>query len=524
MSLLRLVVMLAAALAARPAAADFPSGFLFGTAIAGFQSDMGGDPIHDDAGTDWWVWTHDATNVANGIVSGDVPEDGPGFYDRYPDDIHLAQKRLESNAFRFGIEWSRIFPTSTASVDASGGITMAVLQQLDAVADQAELAHYRAVLTELKTRGMTPLVTLSHFSLPLWIHDPIAARDTLAGSDPNAVPPTGFAGGWLDATTPIEFGKYAAYVAWKLGDLVDLWAPLNEPVVVATSGYVNLPGVLSGNFPPGAFSFTGAIATILNQADAQRNAYDAVHQWDTADADGDGTAASVGLVHNMVFFRANRPNQPVDVAAAQHADYVFNRVWLNATILGDEDANANGVIDPGEHRPDLVGKADFIGVNYYLRGYVIGLGAPITPVIPMLDFLPIISPVPCPSTCSDLGWEVYPNGFRTVLGIAGGYGLPVYVTENGIADAVDDRRAGYIVQHLAVVEQAINDGVADVRGYFHWSLTDNLEWATGYAAKFGLFSFDPVTGKRKLRKSGRVLARIVRHNTVPERLKARYPF
>jgi beta-glucosidase/6-phospho-beta-glucosidase/beta-galactosidase len=504
------------------ARADFPPGFLWGTAISGFQTEAGGIPANGDAGSDWWVWAQDPTNIANGWVSGDLPERGPGFYDRYPSDLKLAQKRLRNNAFRLGIEWSRIFPTSTAEVDISGGITLAALQQLDLLADQTEVAHYRAVFDAIRARGMTPFVTLVHFTLPLWIHDPIAARTALATAGANDPPPTGFGpAGWLEPAIVPEFAKYAAYVAWKFGDQVDLWAPLNEPIVVAVSGYVNIPGAVAGFFPPGAFTFTGALAVILNQVAGNAAAYDAVKLWDTADADGDGTVAAVGLVHNMVFFSPKRPSQAIDVAASHHADYIYNRVWLNAAIAGDVDANVNGVVDPGEHHPELVGKADFVGVNYYFRGTTFGLGSPVTPVFPLFDFLPKTSYSNCPSLCSDLGWEIYPEGFRAVLGTAGSYGLPVYVTENGIADADDDLRPGYLVNHLQVLEEEIGKGL-DVRGYFHWSLVDNFEWALGLDPKFGFFRFDPTTQKRKLRRSGQVYARIIKKNTVPQQLRDRY--
>jgi beta-glucosidase/6-phospho-beta-glucosidase/beta-galactosidase len=503
--------------------ADFPPGFLWGTAVSGFQTEAGGTPANADPGSDWWVWAHDPTNIGTGHVSGDLPEGGPGSYDRYPEDLKLAKKKLRNNAFRLGLEWSRIFPTSTAGVDISGGITLAALQQLDALADQSEVAHYRAVFAAVREQGLTPFVTLVHFTLPLWIHDPVAARDALATVGANDPPPTGFGpAGWLEPTIVPEFVKYAAYCAWKYGDQIDLWAPINEPFVVAVSGYANLPGLIGAFFPPGAFSFTGAIAVIINQVAGQAGAYDAVKLWDTADADGDGTVASVGMVHNMVFFAPQRFNQAVDVAAAQHADYVYNRLWLNATILGDVDANVDGLIAPSEHHPEFVGKSDFVGVNYYFRGQTFGLGAPVTPVLPLFDFIPYTSYTNCPSQCTDLGWEIAPAGFRAVLTTAGSYGLPVYVTENGAADADDHIRRGYLVNHLEVLEHAIADGVADVRGYFHWSLVDNFEWALGLAPKFGLFKYDPVKLKRKLRNSGRIYARIIKNNTVPKQLTDRY--
>jgi beta-galactosidase len=510
--------------------ASFPEGFRWGTAISGFQTEMGGRPGNRDENSDWWAWVHDPSNIDSGRVSGDLPEAGPGHWTVFGKDIQNARK-LGANTFRLSIEWSRIFPSSTRGVDAGGGITTSVLAELDALASQRAVAHYRAVLEELRKKGLTPFVTLNHFALPLWIHDPIAARNAFAGIGPNQPPPTGFGpAGWLDPDTVDEFAKYSAYLAWKFGDLVDLWSPLNEPLVVATAGYVNVPSVLSGNFPPGVFSFTAALEVLRNQIEAHAAAYDAVKRLDTRDLDGDGDPASVGVVHNMVAFHPKDPRSARDVAGAAHADQLFNRVWLDAVVKGDVDANANGTIDPGEHRPDLVGKADFIGVNYYLRAVAQGLGAPVTPVIRLLDFVPTTSyrtpqnpsAPPCPSRCSDFGWEIYPQGLAEVLAVAGEYGLPVYITENGIADADDSERPSYIVQHLAVLQRAMADGVADVRGYLHWSLVDNFEWSSGYFPKFGLYTFDPVSLRRRARPSAKYFRRIARKNAIPPSLLKRF--
>ena len=492
-------------LAAQASARDFPKSFQWGTAIAGFQVE-GGQGGDLNQNSDWWIWTHDADNIANGVVTDDRPEDGPGFWRKHKTDVRLAARALHQKAFRMSVEWSRVFPTSTEGVNG--------LKALDRIADQSAIRRYRRILREIRAEGMTPWVTLNHFVLPSWIHDPIATRDALAALDPNDPLPAMQKSGWLSRTTVGEFRKYAAYLAWKLGDEVNRWITLNEPMVVAVNGYVNIPGVVNGNFPPGAWSFPGVIDAIFNMADANAVAYKAVKKNDPG--------SRVGLVHNMVAFTPSDPNRPADVRSTRNAEYLFDRLFLDAAVKGIRDTDADGVVDAGERSRKLAGRADFIGLNYYFRGRIAALGQ-LTQRIPILDFIPATqyqsdinpSAPPCPTTCTEFGWEIYPEGFRQVLGIAGDYGLPVIVTENGISDSNDDQRADYLTSHLAAMRQAMRKKEADVRGYFHWSLVDNFEWAVGYTQRFGLFGYDPTTLARFARPSSRLYARISKTGNLP---------
>jgi beta-galactosidase len=526
----------AAALAAAPAApaaagaAAFPKGFLWGTANAGFQYEMGGARPHVDRGTDWFAWTHDAANIAAKRVTADRPERSAGHWSVYAKDIALA-KGLGSNAYRLGVEWSRIFPRSTAAVRTGSSVTLAQLRALDRLADQAAVRHYRDELAAIRARRMTVFLTVNHFTLPSWIHDPVATRDAFAGRAPDAPLPAGLQrSGWLDPATVGEFRKLSAYLAWKFGGLVDHWTPLNEPMVVATNGFVNVPGAFAGYFPPGIFSYTAAVAAIQNLQLANAASYDAIKARDRSDADGDGVRAQVGLVQNLIAFTPASPGKAADRAAVQHADYLFNRLFLDSAVKGIVDANGNGVIDPGERRPALRGKADFIGVNYYFRGRVASLGSALSTRIPILDFLPAtgyrtpLNPAgaPCPSECSDFGSEIYPEGFGAVLRTAGSYGKPIYITENGIADAADSRRLRFTVQHLLQVRRAIRTKAADIRGYFHWSLIDNFEWSSGYLPKFGLYRFDPRTLKRLPRPSAASIRQIFSKNALSAALVRRF--
>jgi beta-galactosidase len=476
-SALVLLFVLAFAAPALGAGRELRKGFLWGVATAGFQGDMGpGAP--NDPNSDWWAWVRDPENIAKKRVSGALPENGPAQWTHYKQDIALARKKLGANAFRFSVEWSRIFPRSTEGA--------ATIGELDALADQTALQHYRDELTVIRAAGMTPFVTLQHFTLPIWLDDPIAARNAFAGLGPDDAPPA--TGGWLDPRTEREFGKYAGYVAAKLGDLVDYWAPINEPNVVAVQGYLNVEGVFATWYPPGVFSFRAVLDALAAQERANAAAYDAIKAQDAS--------SRVGVVQHFIAFRAARPGSRTDRTGTAHADYLFNRLFLDAAVNGEYDANADGVIEASERHPELAHKADFIGINYYRPGQVTGLPQPLSKSIPLYDFIPKVdyAKKDCPTICSDVGWQIQPAALRGLIPAIGRrYGLPLYITENGIADASDRKRAKYIRDHVTAVRQAVRAG-ADVRGYFYWSLQDNLEWSDGYAPKFGLF-----TKARKMR-------------------------
>ncbi len=511
--LLRACLSAALLLSAAPTAAaqarEFPRGFLWGTAISGFQTEAGGSPANADRRSDWWVWSHDRGNIENGRQSGDRVERGPGHWRLYERDARLARRGLGANAFRMSIEWSRVFPRSTAGARTP--------RELDRLADRAAVRHYARELRAIRSEGMRPLVTLHHFTTPSWLHDPLAVRTAFEGRGPDDPLPRVQRGGWLSDETVREFGKYAAWAAWRYGDLVDRWVTVNEPMVVAVNGYVNVPGALAGYFPPGVNSFTGAVRAVRNLASANAHAYDAIHRFDRR--------ARVGPVHNMIAFTPTDPASAADRRGTRHARYIFNRVFLNAAVRGWDDRDVDGRVDPGERSRARRGKADFIGLNYYFRSRVTGLGAPASTAVPLFDFLPrneYRTPQrpeapPCPTTCTEFGWEIYPEGFRQVLRTTGSYGLPVYVTENGLADADDDQRRGYLLSHLSALRASMRAGEVDARGYLAWSLVDNFEWSSGYYPRFGFYSYDPDTLVRRARPSARVFRRIARSGTLPER-------
>ncbi|HTI74538.1 MAG TPA: family 1 glycosylhydrolase [Mycobacterium sp.] len=464
---------------------SFPSTFHWGVATAGFQAEGGpGSPV--DPNSDWYKWVHDSINQALGLTNG-VPEDGPGTYVEYGNDAALARDDLGMNTFRMSIEWSRIFPNSTASVDISdegGGVTEGDLEALDALANQDEVQHYREVFASLRAHDLEPLITVNHFTLPAWVHDPtttrLLAQLGLPAQD----------AGWLSPDTPVEFQKYAAYVAWKYGDQVDNWTVLNEPVPPVLTEFLAIP-TLVPSWPPGLIRPDLASTFLVNEAKGYVAAYDEMHKWDTKVATPGQPAAFVGFANNMIPARPANPVNPNDVLAAQAWNDFYNRWFPNAVINGWVDANLDGIQTPDEIHPEMANKVDFMGVQYYGSQPMQGFGVAPIPGFPWLKGLPVRCNASSP-TCSDFNQPTDPGGFREVLDIAASYGKPLWVTENGIADDDDSKRPSYIVNHIAVVQDEIAHGM-DIRGYTYWSFVDNLEWANGYDLEFGLYGSDPTT-------------------------------
>jgi beta-galactosidase len=462
---------------------SFPATFHWGVAHAGFQAEGGpGSPI--DPNSDWYKWVHDPINQLLGLTHG-VPENGPGTYVSYDSDAALAEGELGMNTFRMSIEWSRIFPNSTASVDISdegGGVSEADLHALDALANQDEVDHYSDVLDSLIAHHLEPLITVNHFTLPAWAHDPITTRALAQLGLPAP------AAGWLSPDTPVEFEKYAAYVAWKYGDQVDNWTVLNEPVPPILTQFLAIPGVVP-NWPPGLIRPDLASTFLVNEAKGYVGAYDAIHKWDDT--------AFVGFANNMIPARPANPVNPLDVQAADAWNDFYNRWFPNAVINGWVDANLDGIQTPDEIHPEMKNKVDFIGVQYYGSQPMQGFGVAPIPGLPWLKGLPVRCSADEP-TCSDFNQPTDPGGLREVLDIAASYKLangkqvPIWITENGIADATDSKRPSYIVNHIAVVQDEIAHGM-DIRGYTYWSFVDNLEWANGYDLQFGLYGSDPTT-------------------------------
>lgn len=480
----------------------FPEGFLFGTAVAGFQADMGcptlSPEVCDDPGSDWYAFVTSPEVIADpgAYLAGDPPSAGPGQWELYEADLERAATELHSTGFRFSIEWSRVFPTATDGIDG--------VEALRAVASAEAIAHYHAVLQAARARGVTPLVTLNHYSLPTWIHDGVGCHFDLDTCSPR---------GWLDRErTVAEIAKFSGFVAAEFGGEVDLWATLNEPLAIVLPGYL-MPSADRSNPPAVTQRFAEARQVFVALVEAHARMYDAVHAADLADADGDGTAAEVGLVYALAPVAPMDEIYESDRQAAENVFYLWNTAFLDAVALGDLDEDLDGV---PAHRDDLADRMDYLGINYYTRVTVAGVDNPVFP-----EFSPLTTFNPA----TMIPWETYPKGlYEMAVLVKDRYGLPAIITENGAQDPDDDGTGpDFLVDHLMWAARAIRDGV-DLRGYFYWTLIDNYEWNHGMDIRMGLYAVDEddPTKARVARQAVPVFGRIAAAGEVAKDLVDQY--
>ncbi|MFF7636216.1 GH1 family beta-glucosidase [Kitasatospora sp. NPDC008050] len=423
-----------------PNRGDLPAGFRWGVSTAAYQIE--GAVAEDGRGPSVWDVFCERPGAVKGGESGRIACD---HYHRYGEDVELM-RGLGVDGYRFSIAWPRIQPTGSGPANPAG------------------LAFYDRLVDALLAAGITPLPTLFHWDLPQALED---------------------GGGWLARDTAYRFAEYAELALDRLGDRVPAWITLNEPFVHMVFGYA------LGIHAPGRALMLDALPAAHHQLL------------------GHGLAA--GLLrergHQVLIannFTPVRPasEAPADVAAAEAYDALHNRLFTDPLLRGRyPDLSAYGVtpdlggsVRPGDLELIAAAGLDGLGVNYYNPTRI---AAPTEPGgLPFAEAE--IDGVPRTA----FGWPVVPDGLRELLlGLRTRYGNalpPITITENGCStDATldDGFRIDYLATHLDALAQAHAQGI-DVRGYYTWSLIDNVEWAEGTSQRFGLVHVDFDTQRR----------------------------
>ncbi len=439
----------------------FPDDFLWGAATSAYQIE--GSPLADGAGPSiWHRFAHTPGRTEGGAAVADVACD---HYRRRDDDI-ARMKRIGLNAYRFSVAWARVLPEGKGAVNRRG------------------LDFYERLVDGLLAAGILPCMTLYHWDLPAALDD---------------------RGGWLNPDAAAWFAEYAAVMARAVGDRVPMTATLNEPWVIVDAGYlhgVHAPGHRSH------FEAPRAARNLLRAHAAGVRAFRAESR------------QRIGIVLNLEPKDA-ASDSPEDLAATARADAAMNRFYLEPLFLGRWPAEMREVYGEGwpddmdACLPELREPVDFLGVNYYTRSVVRhddDAWPARASAVPQ-EGAPVMT----------TGWEVHPESLRRLLhwvrGRAGE--TPIYITENGgafpdppttaLPVLPDPLRVDCLRRHLRAVRAAIAEGV-DVRGYFVWSLLDNVEWASGTSQRFGIVHVDFATQQRTPKSSALFYRDVIRTN------------
>jgi beta-glucosidase len=423
----------------------FPRGFLWGTATAAHQVEG------NNTNNQWWQWEQDGhTDGKSGLACD-------WWGGRWREDFDRAAEGGQ-NAHRFSVEWSRIQPAPDQW-------------------DEDALEKYRLMLRGLRERGLTAMVTLHHFTDPLWVTE---------------------RGAWENPEIVALFEKFVRKTVEALKEYCTLWCTINEPNVYALIGYAD------GAFPPGVNDLKRAVQVEANLLRAHAAAYRLIHQIQPE--------ARVGYALAYRPMVAKHSWSPLDAYMRGIRHQGVNMAFPSAISSGVMKSPAGNVAIP-----EVKGTQDYLGVNYY--------------TVDTISFnlrnrkqLFTHSGFPEDADFSDTKFLAnIPEGFYDTLkwAVRTYPDLPIIVTENGVECADDHIRPRYIAQHIHQMWRAVNFNWP-IKGYFHWSLVDNFEWERGWTQRFGLWALDVETQKRTKRPSADLYAAICKENGLSSEMVSKY--
>lgn len=389
--------------------------FLWGVATSAFQ--LEGSPY-----ADWTSW--------DSIL--DSKPDVTNHYTLYKEDLNLL-KDLGVNAYRFSLEWSRIQPREN-------------------IWDEGAIAHYQDIINILLENNIEPMVTIHHFTHPLWFIKKYP---------------------WHEDASIEKFSAFVEKITSTIKG-VKYFITFNEPYVLLLGGY------LEGCMPPGIKDISLTVKALKNIFTSHSKTYDIIHS--------KIPHAMVSVAHNMAALAPWKRWSPMDRLLSKIAKYFYNHSLLDAFLTGTMQIKFP-FKSPIDIDLPIKNKLDFFGVNYYTRVHM--RFNPFKKMGVELRHRDIDG-----YGLTDMGWEIHPHGLEKVLRYASRLNVPLIITENGIATHDCQKKIKFMKRHIDVLEKCIKEGL-DVRGYFYWSLIDNYEWLQGLDARFGLYKVDFDTLKRK---------------------------
>lgn len=328
------------------------------------------------------------------------------------------------------------------------------IEPQEGIFDQQAMDHYEDLCVELKKRGIEPWVCLFHFTTPVWFTKQ---------------------GGFKNKENIQYFVRFCNYIFDALHTTVTYWATSNEPVAFAMEGYFR------GTYPPGEKSLKSAGTVLCNLLNAHVEFYHYAKQHDPH--------AQIGLIHMFHPIDPYNSYNPLEQLTSKLANYLIHDTVLNFFKTGTFDW-LYLVRDKNSLAPSSL---DFIGVNYYCHELV---------QISPFKGIHLLKARESEQTAPDNGKSIYPEGLYRSIQKAATLQLPIYITENGVADTTDMVRNDFIKKHLFAVNKALQDGY-DIRGYFWWALMDTLGWKKDYHSAYGLYALDPETKNRVLREGAK---------------------
>ena len=375
----------------------FPKNFLFGVSMSGHQTE--GNNINSD----WWYYENHKSKTQK------YPKEPSGiandFWNRYKEDIDLTVE-LNCNSIRLGVEWSRIEPVR-------------------GLFDEEAIFKYKEILSYARSKKLKIFLTLHHFTVPLWFSE---------------------MGGFENSKAPEIFSNYSLKCVEEFKQYIDFFITINEPEILAFSGY------LSKEWPPYQNNFLSAFIVLNNLHKSNNLAYSKIKNIYNV---------KVGIVTNIANYLPK---------GNSIFNYISSFLLLKVTTLISLSSVRNHI--------------DFIGLNFYFTNVINGF-----------SYSTNLEPK------SDLNWYINFDSLRKVLNEIKKYKKDIYITENGIADSKDEKREWFIKNMLISCYLSIKEDNVPLRGYFHWTLCDNFEWHLGYAPQFGLVKIERDKSLKRIKRN-----------------------